>query len=99
MAAETGILGLSVFLGILWQLFHTAIARIRTRDKTNNEEREMFAIYIGILCGLVAFLVHSFFDTNFYSLQLMIMFWVMVGWLVSLHKRLNNEGKHDIKEP
>lgn len=36
-------------------------------------------LLLGLLSGAVGFLVHSFFDTNLYSLRLAILFWVWVG--------------------
>ena len=37
------------------------------------------AIETGLLAGLFGFLVHSFFDTNLYSLPLAVLFWAFAG--------------------
>ena len=47
--------------------------------------------------GALAFLVHSFFDTHFYSLQLSALFWFMVGVLVAMDNMLNREVSCDMK--
>jgi len=36
-------------------------------------------ILLGLICGIFGFLVHSFFDAHFYSLQLSVFFWSMAG--------------------
>jgi len=41
---------------------------------------------LGLFCGITGFLVHSFFDTNFYSLQLSYLFWINLGVLHALAK-------------
>ena len=78
MAADMGIVGLVSFLWIVATLFKTSIRSLR-RVSDGFESY----LLLGLLGGIVAFLVHSFFDTNFYSLQLIALFWLMVGLTVS----------------
>ena len=41
-------------------------------------------LLLGVMAGVLAFLVQSFFDTNLYSLQLVVLFWFMLGLGVSM---------------
>lgn len=74
IAAEMGLAGLVVFLWIIGRFFRS------TATKRGDY------IVLGITGGLFAFLVHSFFDTNLYSLQLNILFWLMLGLAVAKMK-------------
>lgn len=81
MTAEIGLLGLGAFLWVLFVLFVNSFKVIR-------KVRDPFldAVMIGFLCGLFGFLVHSFFDTNFYSVQLGNLMWVVMGVIVVAQK-------------
>ena len=70
MAAETGLLGLGAFLWVLWSFFSLALKKVK---KTGD------LLLLGIASGLVAFLTQSFFDTSLYALQLIVLFWIMLG--------------------
>lgn len=73
--AETGIFSLISFLAFLYLLLSNAIKAFR---KTGD------FLLLGLICGIFGFLVHSFFDTHFYSLQLSALFWSMAGIIHSL---------------
>jgi len=81
MAAETGILGLMSFLWVLYIIFRDGIKYISIVD-----DKSLKFILIGFIAGLFGFLVHSFFDTNFYSVQLGASFWIVLGIVVALQK-------------
>ena len=70
MAAETGLLGLGSFLWILWRFFYTGIRKVKETGDI---------LLLGIMGGLLAFMGQSFFDTNLYALQLVVLFWIMLG--------------------
>jgi len=79
MAAEVGIVGLGAFLWMLFVLFKNACNKsIVIKDKY------LKILFRGVLSGLVGYLVHSFFDTSFYSLQLNTLFWVILGLIVAI---------------
>jgi len=69
-AAETGVLGLVAFLWILFSFFNMGIRHFKQKNNY---------LILGFLSGILAFLVQSFFDTNIYSLQLVVLFWFMLG--------------------
>lgn len=74
MAADTGIIGLMGFLYLLFVFFKVSVRRaIKLKDK-------FYKVFVlGLLAGISAFLVHSFFDTNLYSLPLAALFWFALG--------------------
>lgn len=73
--AETGVFSLLAFISFLLSLLINGIIKF----KENNDP-----LILGLVCALSAFLFHSFFDTQFYSLQLSALFWVMAGLLNSM---------------
>jgi hypothetical protein len=65
MTAEMGIVGLAAFIWMIIRLFKTSLRNIRII-----KDRFYSNVLIGLLAVMLAFLVHSFFDENFYALQL-----------------------------
>lgn len=68
--AETGIFSLLSFLAFLTILLVKGI-------KSANKNKDF--ILLGLGCGVFGFLVHSFFDNQFYSVQLSFLFWLLAG--------------------
>jgi len=91
LAAETGIVGLLCFFWIIADLFRQSLERIRANFA---QDRNLAAVAIGLLSGIFAFLVHSFFDTHFYSLQLSVYLWFMIGMLVASYRILGGTVVH-----
>jgi O-antigen ligase len=90
LTAETGIAGLIGFLAIIGALSRDILRNIKI--STFNHINSVILL-TGLLAGILSFLAHSFFDTNFYSLQLAVYLWLMVGVVVALHKvTLNPSG-------
>lgn len=81
MAVETGILGLLSFLWVAGVLLYRSIQNLaHMRDP-------LLAMFLlGSLIGLGGFLVHSSFDTNFYSVQLGSFMWLIMGLIVAVQK-------------
>ncbi|MDP2939837.1 MAG: O-antigen ligase family protein [Candidatus Omnitrophota bacterium] len=75
--AEAGIFSLVSFLAFAASVLFEGINKF----KQNND-----FVLLGLVASMFAFLVHSFFDTNLYSLQLSILFWLCMG-LVSAKAR------------
>lgn len=83
MAAETGLVGLFSFFWIVAEMFRHSLGRIKFNFEQN---RNLGALMIGLLSGISAFLIHSFFDANFYSLQLSAYLWFLIGMLIAIYK-------------
>ncbi len=77
MAAEIGLVGLCCFLWILTSWYRLVTQALR---------KDADPLLLGLLAGISAFLVHSFFDTNLYSLRLAVLFWFMLGLSVSVQR-------------
>lgn len=71
---ESGLLGLLSFLWFLGELLWGCFKKIR---------RNFDVISLGLLTAIIVFLIHSFFDVQFYSLKLRILFWLMAGLAVA----------------
>ena len=81
MAVEIGIVGLLSFLWIVLTIFRKSL-------KVLNTMRDHFLrfLLLGVLAGYGGFLVHSFFDTNFYSVQLASLMWLLMGLIIAIPK-------------
>jgi putative inorganic carbon (HCO3(-)) transporter len=86
LAAETGLVGLFCFLWILVSWYRLVTQALK---KTTHP------LLLGLISGISAFLVHSFFETNLYSLQLAVLFWFMFGLALALVNLLNKEVRID----
>lgn len=84
LAAETGIVGFVCFVWIVIKIFGEALRTIRVNFAQGGDHLK--ALVLAFSSGVFAFLVHSFFDTQFYSLQLSVYLWFMVGMLVAVCK-------------
>jgi len=81
MTVEIGIVGLLSFLWMLFILFRNTLRNLRSIHDDFFQ-----ALLMGLSCGLLGFLVHSFVDTNFYSVQLGNLMWVIMGAVVATQK-------------
>jgi len=74
MAADTGLVGLAGFLFLIGSYFREVVRAL----KVIRDDFYRTALW-GISIGVFAFLAHSFFDTNLYSLNLATLFWFAIG--------------------
>jgi hypothetical protein len=81
MAADIGIIGLCAFLSFVAVLIGRAFKALKT-----GHDPYYYALIAGLAMGIIAFLVHAFFDTNLYSLNLASLFWLSAGILASVIK-------------
>jgi len=91
LTAEMGIVGLFSFLWIIGSLFRESFIKIALFAK---QDHQLMILSSGLLSGIFAFLIHSFVDTHFYSLQLSVYLWFMIGALMAAHnvQRSESEG-------
>jgi len=81
MAAETGLLGLGMFIWLIFMLFRVSLVNLR------KIKAGIYGAFLtGLLAGLFGFLLHSFVDTNIYSLQLGALMWFVMGLIVAVQK-------------
>ncbi|MBI3314513.1 MAG: O-antigen ligase family protein [Candidatus Omnitrophica bacterium] len=87
IAAELGLVGLGVFLWMLWTLFRGSFRCINRMPVGY-----LRCVLIGTLAGLFAYLVQSFFDTTFYSVQLSMLLWIMMALAVAVQKIFRSQA-------
>lgn len=79
MASETGITGLLIFACLLFVLFKGwFVFNRKTRDSFRS------AIGLGMIMGIVAFLINGLTETNLYYPKIAVMFWFQVSLLTVL---------------
>ncbi len=89
LTAEMGLVGLISLLFIIWTLFRYALFNL-----SKVHDPFLFLTASGSLYGLFGFLVHSFVDTNFYSVQLGNLMWVLMAVVVAcieIDKKLSKD--------
>jgi putative inorganic carbon (HCO3(-)) transporter len=85
--AETGVFGLFAFLMVIVVFFRTGFQYLGQNKNP---------MVLGLLAGLLAFLVHSFFDNHFYALQLVVFFWFMMGLTMAVIRIESGQGSPEI---
>lgn len=80
MAADIGLIGLTSFLVFLAALIGKGFRALRRAAEP------YYSLILGINLGIIAFLIHSAFDTNLYSLNLSALFWVAAGLMLAVDK-------------
>lgn len=81
VAAETGLIGLALFLMTLGAVFRRVLTRL---DRLPAGRR---GILLGGAVALAAFAVQAAIDTNFYALRQAALFWVLAGLLVGCREQ------------
>jgi O-antigen ligase len=92
ITAELGVVGLLAHLFLFVSLFWGGIKVM----KTFSVNQDVYTLGIGLWLGLLAWLIHSFTDTAWQSLSLSILWWLMIGLLISfghIAKQLNLSNK------
>lgn len=84
--AEAGVFALGFFLIFLGIFFYQGIKAVKKYSLC-----DLSILQIGFLSGLFGFLVHSFFDTQLFSLQIRTLFWVVVGVALAGRRVLREE--------
>lgn len=93
MAAETGLIGLASFLIVLALFFYNGV-------KILNENKRNLSWYIllGALASVLGYCVQMGVDTNFYSLDLGMLFWLLLGMGVAAMKLTDlNSGNLEVE--
>ncbi|MDD3375257.1 MAG: O-antigen ligase family protein [Candidatus Omnitrophica bacterium] len=79
MAGETGIVYFLVFVVLMFAVFREAIFFYRCM---NNDFLKFCSL--GIMMGLVSFMVHGFTETNLYNPKIAVLFWFQVAFLMAV---------------
>ena len=73
--AETGLLGFVSFIWFLGEIIFRGYKRLREKPDS---------LLFGLFFGLIVFLIHSFFDTQLFSVRLSLLFWLLASF-VTIH--------------
>jgi O-antigen ligase len=79
MASETGLIGFTIFLAILFTLF----LRWRRFYALSNDGF-LKAVSLGIILGIFAFLIHGLTESNLYYPKIAVMFWFELALLAAI---------------
>lgn len=79
--AEMGIVGLIIFMSLVFILFKYAIKKL-----AKGEDKYIRIMSIGILSGLSALLIHGLVENILYMPRIITTFWLLVGLIVTLVK-------------
>lgn len=91
MASEIGIIGLLSFLSILILFFYHATRVLAKRQKTFD-----WYILLAALAGILGYSIQMGVETSFYSLDLGMLFWLILGLGAALLKKLESEPNKGI---
>ncbi|PIQ89388.1 MAG: hypothetical protein COV72_03335 [Candidatus Omnitrophica bacterium CG11_big_fil_rev_8_21_14_0_20_42_13] len=86
--AETGIFGLLTFLLFLYIWLKNTLQILAKPEKSF-----FYFSLLGLTVGLIAYLLNSFVDTNFYSLPIAVLFWFILGLQQAVSRIIKDEEK------
>ncbi len=76
-----GIMGLLVLVWVLWRYFRVALVTVRRAGAGATPDPTVRALTIGLLAGMVDFLVHGMVDNSYFLMDLAMIFWLSCGLL------------------
>jgi len=82
--AETGLLGFVSFIWFLGEIVSRGYKKLRKKPDS---------LLFGLFFGLMVFLIHSFFDTQLFSVRLSLLFWLLASF-VTIH--LSQSGCREV---
>ncbi len=88
VAVEGGIIGFGAFLWLMCASFFLSFRII----KKAWEDKELFPITLGLLGGLVVWLIHGLVDCTYLG-NSMYLFWFVLGMIVSIGKTMPQQQK------
>lgn len=84
MAGEIGLLGLSMFLWLLFKLFQKCI-----QNYNSLKDNYLKVISLSLLACIIAFLINGLTETSLYYSRVAMIFWYLVGFSLALNKFIN----------
>ena len=87
MASEMGIIGLLAFLSILAVFFYQGIKALKSQERSFH-----WYILLASLAGILGYCVQMGVDTILYSLDLGMLFWLVLGMGVAASRNLEAES-------
>ena len=94
MAAEIGLIGLAIFVWLLFKLFREAPSVYR-----HLQSDYLKAIYLSLMACLIAFLVNGLTESSLYSSRVAPIFWYLAGLFLSLKSFSNSKRNYYADKP
>ncbi len=94
MASEIGIIGLLAFLSILAVFFYQGIKALKSHERTFQ-----WYVLLASLAGILGYCVQMGVDTILYSLDLGMLFWLVLGMGVAASRNLEIESAKNKTTP
>jgi len=92
MASEIGVIGLLAFLSILAVFFYHGIKTLKSQERTFH-----WYILLASLAGILGYSVQMGVDTILYSLDLGMLFWLVLGMGVAAMRNMDAKNRNDLK--
>jgi O-antigen ligase len=89
MAGETGLIGLVIFLWLLFVFFKTGLIFFKSADS-----RFVKICSLGIIAGIIAFLINGLTETNLYYSKVATLFWYQMGLFLGLSRIKDKEKEN-----
>jgi putative inorganic carbon (HCO3(-)) transporter len=86
MASEIGVIGLVSFLSILTVFFYQGIKTLKSKEKNFH-----WHILLASLAGILGYCIQMGVDTILYSLDLGMLFWLVLGLGVAAMRNMDKE--------
>lgn len=81
LAAEIGLVGLSIFLWLIYRLFRECMSIYKRLDDSYPK-----IISLCLSAGLIAFLINGLTESSLYSSRVAMIFWYIAGFALALKK-------------
>jgi O-antigen ligase len=83
---ETGLLGL---ISIIWTIATFFI--IGYQSTINNQQSTIKTLTLATICAMITLLIHGLVDVPYFKNDLAILFWVIIGIMVTLYQDTRNK--------
>ncbi len=84
IAAENGVIGLTIFLWLVWSILNLGIQNLK--QARNAYDKNLIS---AILAAVIGFLIYGLFDYTWWYLKVGVLFWFLVGILTSYSSQQN----------
>jgi len=84
MAAEIGLIGLGIFIWLLYKLFKASMNIYKRLD-----DYFLKIVSLSLSACLIAFLINGLTESSLYSSRVAMIFWYLIGFSLSLEKFIN----------
>jgi len=95
---ETGLIGLIVFIIAIFFIIRQCFTAVKKVADIHNEGamlsddyKRLTYLTVGMICGIIAFLVMGFTDYVWYNYRVFLMFWIMCGVAVASARSVRAE--------